>query len=525
MTRPRSPRLGHGPVDEVRTLVATTLAALDAGRRERTGPLPAGGPAAVHAAALAALTPGATGVAAHGGGTADLLAATGSGADAALTELTRMLSAGSADPADPRCAAHLHCPPLPVAVAADLAVSVLNPSLDSWDQAPAASTVETAVVAALARLVGYDPATATGTVTTGGTESNLLGLFLGRDCAGPAAPTVLCSAVAHHSVRRACGLLEGTTGPLVVVDVDREHRMDIAALRRALAAISGPAIVVATAGTTDTGAIDPLTLIADAVGAPASPAGPGAGVGAHRSGRRWLHVDAAYGGGALFSERLAGRLRGLDRADSVALDLHKLGWQPAPAGVFLTRRADVWRPLETEVAYLNPADEEEVGFTSLLGRSLRTTRRPDSFKIAVTLRALGRSGLGALVDACHDLARHAAATIDADPRLELAAPVTLTTVLFRYRPAGGPTAGARFPGHLKIIDYVNAQIRQRLLRSGEAVVGRTAVGADHAVHLKLTLLNPAATPADVDALLGRVADTGDLLARHIGHAGDIGDGP
>ncbi|WP_018501170.1 pyridoxal phosphate-dependent decarboxylase family protein [Parafrankia discariae] len=483
MTRP-----GHRPADELRDLLGVALGALDAGRRDRVGPLPAGGPGAVRRAALAAL----------GGGR--LLTAAGSGEAAALDALTRMLSAGSADPADPFCAAHLHCPPLPVAVAADLAVSVLNPSLDSWDQAPAATTVETEVVAALAELAGLDPARAVGTVTTGGTESNLMGLLIGahgHDADGGggggrgARGAVLCSAAGHHSVRRGAGLLG--LGEVITVPVDEAHRMDVGALRAALARHGGPAVVVATAGTTDAGAVDPLGEIAAAVRAHPAPG--------------WLHVDAAHGGGALFSHRLAGLLTGLAEADSIALDLHKLGWQPAPAGVFLTPSGRGWERLETEAAYLNPADETAAGYPSLLGRSLRTTRRPDAFKIAVTLRALGRDRLGALVDACHRLARHAAAVIEADQRFALSAPVTLSTVLFRYvhHRDRAPLAG-------RALDRLNAAIRLRLLAAGAAVVGRTTAGPDGAVHLKLTLLNPAATPADVSALLALVAATGDQLA-------------
>lgn len=99
----------------------------------------------------------------------------------ALGRLTELLAHGSADPADPACAAHLHCPPLAVAVAADLAVSALNPSQDSWDQAPAATVLETLLLEEMAGLVGYDPAEAAGVLTSGGTESNLMGLMLARD--------------------------------------------------------------------------------------------------------------------------------------------------------------------------------------------------------------------------------------------------------------------------------------------------------------------------------------------------------
>jgi L-2,4-diaminobutyrate decarboxylase len=267
--------------------------------------------------------------------------------------------------------------------------------------------------------------------------------------------------------------------------------MDPVALGEALSRVAArgevPVAVVATAGTTDFGSIDPLPQVAEAA----------------REHGAWLHVDAAYGGGALFSDRLAPLLSGLERADSLALDLHKLGWQPVAAGVFLTRDAAALKPLEQRVAYLNPADDEEAGYPSLLGRSLRTTRRADAFKIAVTLRALGRSGLGTLVDRCHDLAGYAGRAIDRHPQLFLEAQPVLASVVFAY--------WARTDA-----DRVNAALRRRLLAEGRAVIGRTELGhsgpnglaGGGRVRLKLTFLNPATTPADVDALLEAIVLAG-----------------
>jgi L-2,4-diaminobutyrate decarboxylase len=151
--------------------------------------------------------------------------------------------------------------------------------------------------------------------------------------------------------------------------------------------------------------------------------------------------------------------------------------------------------------YLNPQDDEEAGYPSLLGLSLRTTRRADAFKIAVTLRTLGREGLGRLVDTCHVLARDGAEAVRAHPRLELHADPVLTAFLFRYLPEDAD------PAHT---DRVNAALRRRLLREGRAVVGRTELPGDGPgrVRLKLTLLNPHTTLAEVERLLHAVAAAG-----------------
>lgn len=493
MNRDRADATGlSGGADGPATLLPLLRAVLDGlaeGAARRGGPLPAGTPAELADRIAAGL------------------ARTGPDAGTALHQLAGLLARFTADPAEPFCAAHLHCPPLALAVAADLAVSALNPSQDSWDQGPASTALETQLLRTLAELVGYDPAASAGVLTSGGTESNFMGLMLARDHALSRAggrptemyglppevrPRVFASAAAHFSVNRAAALLGLGERAVVPIAVDRGLRMlpDALALALSQAVDRGetPLAVVATAGTTDTGAIDPLHQAADLAAA----------YGA------WLHVDAAYGGGALLSRRLARLLDGIARADSVSLDWHKFGWQPAAAGVFLVRQNESYAPLARRAVYLNPADDEEAGYPSLLGRSLRTTRRADAFKIAVTLAVLGRDGLGELVDVCHALALTAAATVDAHPRLELHSAPVLSTAVFRYLP-GRP--GLRGPSE---VDAVNAALRRRLLREGRAVVGRTELpgSGPGRVRLKLTLLNPHTTPAQVSDLLHTVVAAG-----------------
>jgi L-2,4-diaminobutyrate decarboxylase len=247
-----------------------------------------------------------------------------------------------------------------------------------------------------------------------------------------------------------------------------------------------PIAVVATAGTTDFGTVDPLPRIAELT----------------RRRGVWLHVDAAYGYGALFSDRMAPLVEGLERADSITLDLHKIGWQPAAASAVLLRDRAGFAPLERQVAYLNPVDDAAAGYDGLLGRSLQTTRRADAVKIAATFLAHGRAGLAAMIETCHDLARCAQRRIVAEPALDLVSPAELSTVVFRYR---GSRPGAD--------SALNAGLRRRLLRSGGPLVGRTEVRLDGparaaSVCLKLTLLNPTARPEDIDELIDAVLAAG-----------------
>ncbi|GAA3035037.1 pyridoxal phosphate-dependent decarboxylase family protein [Streptomyces glomeratus] len=445
------PPLASGPEGPTALgpLLATVLDALREGVRQRGGPLPAGGPAAVAARVRDAV--------------GDVLPQKGD--PDALHTLVRAFAEGAADPADPLCAAHLHCPPLAVATAADLAASALNPSLDSWDQAPAASELEALVTEALAQEAGA----AAALVTTGGTESNQLALLLAREAHGRV--RLVCGAGAHHSLARAAWLL-GLPEP-VVLPAPR-GTLDPSALAEALTRLSGPrepVLVAATAGTTDAGLIDPLPEIAD--------------VCAAHDAR--LHIDAAYGGGLLFSDRHRPKLHGLDRAHTVTLDLHKLGWQPVAAGLLAVRDPHDLRALQHRADYLNADDDTEAGLPDLLGRSLRTTRRPDILKIAATFKALGRTGLGALVDQVCARAQELAQLVSAHPAFELYAAPTISTVLFR--PAEAP-------------DDSVAAVRRALLHGGRAVLGRARL--DGRLWLKATLLNPHTGPGDLAALLNLV---------------------
>ncbi|MFJ6831171.1 pyridoxal phosphate-dependent decarboxylase family protein [Streptomyces sp. NPDC091209] len=442
-----TPPLASGPQGPhaLRPLLDTVLHALAEGTAARGGPLPAGGPEHVARRLRAAL--------------GDPLPDHGS-ADA-LHTLVRALAEGAADPADPLCAAHLHCPPLAVATAADLAASALNPSLDSWDQAPAASELETLVTQALAHQI-YDTQ-GDALVTTGGTESNQLALLLARERHGGV--QLVCGAGAHHSLHRATWLL-GLPEPVVVPAP--AGTLDPAALDSALTDLRGPLLVAATAGTTDAGLIDPLPDIAELCAT---------------HGAR-LHIDAAYGGGLLFSDRHRPRLDGLARADTVTLDLHKLGWQPVAAGLLAVRDPADLTPLAHRADYLNADDDTEAGLPDLLGRSLRTTRRPDILKIAVTLKTLGRHGIGELVDQVCAHAHHLADLIAAHPGFELYDRPVISTVLFR------PTGAT---------DDTVAAVRRALLDEGRAVLGRATL--DGRRWLKATLLNPHTRPGDLATLL------------------------
>ena len=316
-----------------------------------------------------------------------------------------------------------------------------------------------------------------GVMTMGGTASNLLGLLLARDRAGenvrahglpPNANDwrIVASAAGHDSIRRSAALLGLGTEAVIAVPTDRSGAMSLDALD---AATRGEHVIaiVGTAGTTDLGAIDPLDALADRA----------------QQHDAWFHVDAAVGSGLVLSANQRPRLRGIERADSVTADLHKLWWQPFSASALLVRHVDVLKAVHHASVYLNRPEDEAEGQLNLVGRSLDTSRRFDALKVLIALRATGRRRLGELVDQVLDLAQHAGSAIEAHPDLELLTHPSTVMVAFRHRRG----------------DSTNIAIHRTLFATGQAVIGRTTV--DGVVALKLTLLNPLTTPRDIDALL------------------------
>jgi L-2,4-diaminobutyrate decarboxylase len=401
-------------------------------------------------------------------------------------------------------AAHLQCAPLLPAVAAEVVLSALNQSMDSFDQAPAATMVELQLTAWLCRLAGL-PATAAGSFTSGGTQSNAMGLWIARDAhlaargwsvrergLPPDADRLVfvCSEVAHFTVDKCAIQLGLGTNAVVKVPVDRKFAMAPRALRETLARIKAEGrtaiAIVATVGTTDHGAIDPLHDIADAA----------------RDEGAWMHIDAAYGGGLLLSSARRQLLTGIERADSIGIDGHKLFWQPASCGVFLLRDANEFRHLVTHADYLNPEEHVAQGVPDLVNRSLLTTRRFDAFKLWLTLQTVGRRALGDMIDATCRLAAEIGQKVAEEPALELVhVSDELSTVLFRYRPGDAASVGQT--------DVINQQIRDTLFARGTAVIGTTRVHGR--LTLKLTVLHPLASVAEFTRLLADVVACGRAL--------------
>lgn len=430
--------------------------------------------------------------------------------DDVLDDLGERVLRHGVRPSHPAAVAHLHASTLLTAAATELAIGVTNQSMDSYDQAPAATLLEDHLVRWMARLLGL-PGGASGVLTAGGTASNLLALLLARDHAARDGDTagesvaagglpeeargwrIVTSAAAHFSVQQAAAVLGLGHRAVVAVATDDHGRIDVAALDLVLADLDRQGLrtvaVVGTAGTTDLGAIDPLPALAERAAARGA----------------WFHVDAAVGIGLAFSDRLRPRLEGIEHADSITADLHKLCWQPIGASVLLVRDGRRFDVVRHPSDYLDRADDDPAGsgMPNLVGRSLDTSRRFDALKVVVSLRSTGRQQMGAMVEHLVGTTAAAAALVDAAPDLELLAPASLAMVVFRWRPPDSALDDGA-------LDEVNIAVQRSLFARGTAVVGRTRRRGR--VALKLTLVNPATSVADVAGVLDLVRTAGtDLL--------------
>ncbi|MFF0822750.1 pyridoxal phosphate-dependent decarboxylase family protein [Micromonospora haikouensis] len=415
-------------------------------------------------------------------------------ATAALDELEEVYLRDAVYFHHPRYLAHLNCPVVIPALLGEAVLTAVNSSLDTWDQSAGGTLIERRLIDWTARRIGLGPA-ADGVFTSGGSQSNLQALLLAREeaCARNPAPRrellprlrVLTSAAGHFSVQKAATLLGLDADAVRTVPTDADRRMCPDALHAELTRCQRDGhivmAVVATAGTTDFGSIDPLDAIADRCAA---------------AGAR-LHVDAAYGCGLLVSPTRRHLLAGIERADSVTVDYHKSFFQPVSSSALLVRDGQVLRHATYHADYLNPAPRASgEQLPNQVDKSLQTTRRFDALKLWLTLRMMGPDAVGELFDEVIDRADGAWRLLAGDPRFEVVTRPTLSTVVFRYLPPAPA-------GHLA--DDANRHARRALAASGAAVVAGTRV--DGRQYLKFTLLNPETTLDDV-------AHVVDLIAGH-----------
>jgi glutamate/tyrosine decarboxylase-like PLP-dependent enzyme len=383
----------------------------------------------------------------------------------------------------------------PVAALADLLASVLNQNVTAWRSAPAAVTLERQVIEALAAALdcrGYH-----GSFCGGGSMANLMALAMARESRLPANASgarpgvVYASSEVHMSIPKAMALLGLGRENLRLIPADARLRMSPAHLREAIAADHAagrvPLAVVATSGTVNTGSIDPLPEIAALC----------------REHGLWMHVDGAYG--ALAALAVPERFAGLNAADSLSLDPHKWLYQPLDCGMLLFKDAQAARVAFSYTGdYAKSLAEDPLEAFAFFDESLELSRRFRALKLWLSLRY---HGLDAFRRAIRADLRHAqllAQQVAASARLELAAPVALSAVCFRYLSGEGHTPDG---------DRLNAAILRRVIERGRVYLSNASLGGRFV--LRACFVNHRTTEEDVAQIVPEVLAAADevLAAR------------
>lgn len=393
----------------------------------------------------------------------------------------------------PACMGHQVAPAFPLAAVGGGIAQAVNQALAAWEGSPSAAHLERQVIRWFLDLAGFGPGAA-GSFVTGGSLANLTGLLAARNRDGAAwedgadrslKPAVLCSDQVHYSVERACGVLGLGSRAAVKVPTDARFRMTPEAVEAALAACRAegrtPIALVATAGTTSAGAFDPLRPLARV---------------ARREGL-WFHVDGAHGASFLFSERHRHLLDGIEEADSIAWDPHKMLFMPMSASLVLFARGDdMDRLFRQEAPYIFGTASDIPRDLDSGGRTLACSRPWDALKIWLPLTRYGAPVFGEMIDATvetagilHGLVR------DAPDFEELHAPEA-NILCFRYRWDGAAEDE---------LDAFNYALRNGLNRSGRAWITTAVLGGKRA--LRATVMNPTTGPDQPRRLLEALRET------------------
>lgn len=384
----------------------------------------------------------------------------------------------------------------PIAVLADMLASGMNPNMGGGDHV--GNRVEMQVIDWCKEMLGYPPA-ASGLLVSGGSMANLLGLAVGRHAkagfdvrqegvgASPKPMTMYASVEMHSSLQRAVEVLGLGNWSLRRIPVNDRFEIDLEALRRTLdsdvAAHLHPICLIGNAGAVNTGSIDPLSDLADIAA----------------EYRLWYHVDGAFGALAYLAPEMRDRLSGMERADSLAFDLHKWVYLPFEVGCVLVRDREMHRRAFTLTPdYLKHGDRGTAsGPLWFSDYGIQLTRGFRALKVWMALKTHGVEKVGRLIAQNIDQARYLAGLVEASPNLELRAPVALNVVCFRY--AAGGLSDER-------LDALNEELLTRLQESGVAVPSGTKVNGRYALRCAIT--NHRTRNEDLDILIDNVLRLG-----------------
>jgi aromatic-L-amino-acid decarboxylase len=425
-----------------------------------------------------------------------------SGTDPALLleETARFLFAHSLLNGHPRFFGYITASPAPIGILGDFLASAVNPNVGAWMLAPAATEVESQTVRWIASLVGY-PDDCGGLLVSGGNMANLVCFLAARAAKGGETLReqgvgssgfrlrIYASAETHTWIQKAADISGLGTSSIRWIPTDADLRMDVAALRRHIeadaAAGDTPCIVVGTAGSVSTGAIDPLREVAAVC----------------REHGAWFHVDGAYGGFAAAVPEAPDDLHGLTAADSVAVDPHKWLYAPLEAGCALVRDAEV---LRAAFAYHPPYYHLEERATNYVDYGLQNSRGFRALKVWLALKHVGAAGYRKMIGDDIRLSQAMAEAVRSHAELEFVTQ-SLSITTFRFVPRE-VRAEAGSPETERYLDALNRELLDRLQRGGEAFVSNAVVGGRYV--LRACIVNFHTSRADVEAVPEIVARVG-----------------
>jgi L-2,4-diaminobutyrate decarboxylase len=405
--------------------------------------------------------------------------------------------------ASPAYMGHQVCHPLILSAFAKGLTSAINQGLAIYEMSPTGTMIEKRVMRWLCDAVGYDE-NGDGTLVSGGTEANLTGIMVARTIKagfdiwkdGVNTPMVgFCSGRSHYSVERAFGMLGLGTKNLVKIKETPEFKMDthelVQAVEASLKEKKKPFIVIATAGCTPVGSFDDIERIAEIC----------------KKFDLWLHVDGAHGGSFIFSDKLKPLLKGIDRADSISLDPHKMMFMPLSLGTVMVKNQNHFEEtFKVNAPYIFNKTQKNLGCLNIGERTIQCSRGMDAFKLWICLKHYGIRYFADMMDHCTAMTHYLYERLEHEEDFE---PLN--------RPESNILCFQHIPETLKsenqeAIGQFNFDTRNALNQTGKAWITTTIFAGKRL--MRTTIINPRTNKEHVDQLIKDIREVGKKVMKN-----------
>jgi L-2,4-diaminobutyrate decarboxylase len=401
----------------------------------------------------------------------------------------------------PNYMGHQVNPPVPTAALADLVNGILNGSTAIFEMGAPGVVMERLVIEQFSDLLGLSTS-AGGFLTHGGTLANLTALLAARAAKWPAGdpwkdgnrsirPCVLVNEQAHYCIDRAVRIMGWGEEGIVSIPSDGAFRMRTElvgpAIEEALTMGKTPIAIIGSAGTTSTGSFDDLAALADLA----------------RQYELWYHIDGAHGAPVGLDPSKQHLVEGLAKADSVAMDFHKMLMSPGlTTALFFRENQEAYRTFHQKADYLLSFETGTEDWFNMGRRTFECTKSMISLRVFILLCTYGTDLFREYVKRVNALGQHLATLIRQKPALELVTPPDMNIVCFRFRPLGQAASQ-------EDLNHLNQMIRAGMLESGKYYIVQTTLR--NQIYLRCTLTNPMTTEKELEGMLQQVVSTGNEL--------------